>query len=338
MIGASSLLAVMAAGCGADESDPTPSPTATAAPTSRVVHHKFGETEVPVSPQRVVSVGWDEHDLILTFGVIPIMQRDSWGDQPYGTWLWAQPALGDARPELITDSEEIPYERILAMNPDLVMATWAGIDQETYARLSEIAPTVAQHPDYEDWETPWDARALQVGAVFGKEAEARALVDAIESRIVQIREDHPEWQGLEAVTVTLGEGTFAVAMEGHSRGKLMLDLGFAFPPEIVAAAGGESHAEFSRERLSVLDCDLVLWVNGQDDPSPIVDLPLRSSLDAHTQGREVYCDKVLTAAFSIQSPLSFNFLLDALVPEIEAAIDGDPTTTVELAVEYGVAP
>lgn len=331
LISSAALAGLLAVGCGSDD-DSGDDET-----DSRVVQHKYGETQVPGSPERVVSVGWDEHDFILTFGYVPILQRDSWGEQPFGTWPWALPSIGEAEPDTFTDAEEIPFERIASLEPDLIMATWAGIDEETYNRLSEIAPTVAQHPDYEDWETPWDVRARKVGQVFGMEDEAERRIQAIADRITEIRESHPEWQGLEAVSVTVEEANFSVGLEGHSRGKLLLDFGFSLPQEIVESASDENTALFSQEQLQLIDCDLIVWVNGQDDPSPIVDLPLRSTLAAVEEGREVYCDKVLTAAFSIQSLMSYEYLLDALVPEIEAAIDGDPSTPVEAAVEYGLA-
>lgn len=234
--------------------------------------------------------------------------------------------------------DDIPMERIVELKPDLIMATWAGIDEDTYNKLSEIAPTVAQHPDYEDWETPWDARTIRIGQVFGKEQEAQEIIDGIAERIKQIAADHPEWSEMEAVTVTTGDGEISVATEGHSRGKLMVDLGFKLPREIVDAADGGITAAFSVEQMQIVDRDLLVWVNGSDDPGPIVDLPLRTTLNAHTEGREVYCDKVLTAAFSIQSPLSYGYLLDVIVPEIELAVDGDPSTVVTIAAQNGIAP
>ncbi|MCW5696189.1 MAG: ABC transporter substrate-binding protein [Bauldia sp.] len=301
---------------------------------TRSITHKFGATEVPADPQRVVSVGWDEHDMMLTFGVVSVLQRDAWGEQPYGTWPWAIPALGGAQPE--TFSDDMPFERILAMEPDLIMGTWAGIDEDTWRRLSAIAPTVAGHPGYDDWATPWDERVRFIGAVFGQEEKAEAEIAAIAQRIADIRDAHPEWQALEAVSVTVDDTNFYVAAEGHSRGKLLLDLGFILPDEIAAVAV-DGNAAIARENVAILDRDLVIWVNGQDDSSNIVNIPLRTRLAAHAEGREVYCDKVLTAAFSIQSPLSYNFLLDTLIPEIERAVDGDPATPVEAAVAYGIA-
>lgn len=332
--GAAALAAAFLAACG-DEEESTPTPTSTPTTSTRRIKHKFGETEVPLNPQRVISVGWDEHDLILSFGVVPILQRDSWGEQPFATWPWAQAALGEAEPATFMD--DMPLEQIAALEPDLIMATWAGIDEDMYGLLSAIAPTVAQHPDYDDWAAPWDVRAVQVGAVFGKEEEARAQVQAIGDRITAIRDAHPEWAGLQAVSATNPDaGQLSVDMATHSRGQLLKDFGFVLPEEIAALTEDGTFSFLSAEQINLLDRDLIVWVNGQDDPSNIVEFPLRETLAAVGEGREVYCDKVLTAAFSIQSLMSYNYLLDQLVPEIEAAVDGDPSTKVQKAVEYGL--
>jgi iron complex transport system substrate-binding protein len=47
---------------------------------------------------------------------------------------------------------------------------------------------------------------------------------------------------------------------------------------------------------------------------------------------------MLADAFSWSSPLSFDFLLDEMVPNIEAAVDGDPQTKVPTAEAVGLAP
>lgn len=49
------------------------------------------------------------------------------------------------------------------------------------------------------------------------------------------------------------------------------------------------------------------------------------------EGREVFVDQLLGGAFSFASPLSLDYLLDELVPELTAAADGDPSTVVPSA-------
>ena len=43
--------------------------------------HKYGETEVPPDPRRVVAVGLSGHDYVLALGVVPVGLIDWYGDQ-----------------------------------------------------------------------------------------------------------------------------------------------------------------------------------------------------------------------------------------------------------------
>ena len=56
--------------------------------------------------------------------------------------------------------------------------------------------------------------------------------------------------------------------------------------------------------------------------------PDYSRLDVATQRREVYLneDDTLGKALSFVTPLSIPYLLDGLVPQLAAAVDGDPGT------------
>lgn len=303
----------------------------------RVIRHRFGVTVVPAHPTRVASVGYEEHELLLHVGVVPVLQRDYFGEQPCAVWPWSRDLLGGRQPATFS-ADPIPLDAVADARPDLIMATNAGLDEATYAALSAIAPTVAQSADHADWETPRDQLLLDVGRVFGRQRLAQALVDETRLRVIAVAEAHPEWRGLVAASVTLHDEGVLVDLDGHSRGSLLLDLGFALPGDLDGPRIGERHALLGDRGVAGLDRDLLLWVDGRDEPSEIVDLPGRRALDAHRAGREVYLDTVMTGAFTVQSPRAIAYLLDRLVPEIEAAIDGDPVTLARSAVGAGLAP
>lgn len=111
---------------------------------SVTVRHAFGDTTIPGPPQRVVSAGLTEQDDLLAVGVVPIAVTDWFGGEPFGVWPWAQRQLAGAQPAVLNLDNGIPVEEIAALKPDLIVATNAGLDADTYAKLSEIAPTVAQ--------------------------------------------------------------------------------------------------------------------------------------------------------------------------------------------------
>lgn len=74
------------------------------------VTHKYGTTEIPAKPERVLSLSFQNHDNLLALGVQPVGIRDWFGNQPNGVWPWAQEALGDAEPALLKG--DINFEQI----------------------------------------------------------------------------------------------------------------------------------------------------------------------------------------------------------------------------------
>ncbi len=124
---------------------PSPKP-APAAPGggSVTITHLFGKTVIKQPPKRVVSAGFTEQDDLLALGVVPIAVTNWWGDQPFAVWPWAQSKLGDARPVVLNLDNGIQVDQIAGLKPDLIVAINAGLDADTYQKLSAIAPTVPQ--------------------------------------------------------------------------------------------------------------------------------------------------------------------------------------------------
>lgn len=325
---------VTAAACGDD--DPG---TATggngASGETRTITHAFGETEVPVDPQRIVSVGYEEQQFILHFGEVPVLQREYFGEQPFATWPWDTPYLNGAEPDVFT--EEMPYERIAAAEPDLIMAVNAGLDEEMYERLSEIAPTVAHVAGTEIYAATTEQMFRLVAEVFGKEDEAQEMLDETNAQLAEIAAAHPEWEGLHAGSLTVYDPIINADNTQHARGQLLAALGFAEITEDVLPYQ-DDYPTVPFEQVDLLDVlDVGIWIVGDPTPEIVFDIPLRDSLRLHTEGREIYADFVHSAAFGTL-PHQVDFLMEWLVPELEAAIDGDPATPVESAAEAGLAP
>ena len=192
----------------------------------------FGETVIESKPERVVSVGYTEGDLILALGVTPVAIRDWYGDQPNGLWPWAAatPAAQAGDIEVIP-SAEINFEQVAALNPDVIFAIGSGIDQEQFDTLSAIAPVVAQSDEYNDFGTPWDVAQVMIGKALGLEAEAQALVDDVNAPVRGGRRRPPGLAGPERhrVATISADGTIGAFTDGDNRGHLLTQLGFVIP-------------------------------------------------------------------------------------------------------------
>jgi iron complex transport system substrate-binding protein len=283
----------------------------------------FGETVIPAKPERVVSVGFTEGDLILALGVTPVAIRDWYGEQPNGLWPWAAESPAAAAGDIeVLPSAELNFEQIASLRPDVIFAIGSGIEQPDFDALSAIAPTVAQTDEYNAFGTPWDVTQLMIGKALGLEAEAQALVDGVNEKFAAIVEAHPEWQGQSGTVAVINtDGSSGAFTDGDNRGHMLTQLGFVIPEEITTIAGESFYADISAEQIGLLDTDLLVYTAYPAADRPVIDaLPLVQGLSAITEGRNVFVDDITAGAMAFSSTLSIPFALDALVPQIEAAL------------------
>lgn len=325
----------------APESTDEPEPTAVSETTDEpeeedsadafpvTIEHKYGSTEIPEQPQRVVSVGYSEQDELLALGVVPVGLRYWYGPYENGVWPWAQDQLGDAQLEIIA-SDVINFEAIAELNPDLIVGITSGMTQEEYDSLSAIAPTLAQSGDYVDYGVPWQEVMRVLGQATGNSAAAEEIVTDLEDRFADIRASHPQFDGATMAVAFSFNGLPGVYASQDGRPRLLAELGFVTPELYDEVAGDAFYLTFSEEELpEFLDVDTVVWLAGSDEGIELIqNHPLRPTLRVAQEGRELFLGELLGGAFSFSSPLSLNFLLDEMVPMLEAAVDGDPETIV----------
>jgi iron complex transport system substrate-binding protein len=331
LIGAGSLLVLgggALAGCGGGGSG---GGAGGASGETRTIRHKYGNTEIPGTPERVVAVGFTDQDPVLALGVTPVAVREWFGEQPYATWPWAQDELGDATPEVLP-ATELNFEQIAALEPDLIIGVSSGMTGEEYDSLSQIAPTLAQSGEFVDYGVPWQEQTRAIGRALGRKGgRAEELVADLEGRFAGAREEHPEFEGASGVVVglTSEERSYTPSPYGPQdlRSRFLTSLGFEIPAEIAELAGDSFFVDLSRERLDLIDTDVLVWVKVlADDYEAVRDDPLYRRLAVAREGRDLFLDDTLSGALSFGSVLSLPFALDEIVPMLAAAVDGDPET------------
>ena len=293
------------------------------------IENQFGTTEIESKPERVVSVGYTDGDYILALGVTPVGIRDWYGEQPGGLWPWAAESDAASAGDIeVLSNEDISPEKVAALDPDVIIAIGSGITEEQYETLSQIAPTVAQTDDYAEYGTPWDVAQLTIGKALGLEAEAEAIVDDTKAMIADAAAAHPDWAGKTANFSVIGnDGSWYAYGDQDTRGRLLTELGFAIPAEVLDLAGDLFYAEGSAEEIDVIDADVLLYTGYTDeDQATIEALPLFTAVPAIAEGRGVYIDIATGGAMSFSTTLSIPYALDAIVPLIEGAL-GDGATS-----------
>jgi iron complex transport system substrate-binding protein len=318
------LAALLLTACGSD-AEPAGSPAGGGAfPVA--VEHKFGTTEIATEPKRVVTVGYTDQDITLALGVVPVGVGDFLGGYDWRARPWAQEALGGAQPKVVA-GQEINYEAVAELRPDLIIAINAGLKKAGYEKLSRIAPTVAQSGDYIDFGMPWQDQTLLVGRALGREDRARQVVADVEAKFSAFRDEHPEFEGRTAILAYGGPDGYGAYATGDNRSRFLSDLGFKTPEKIDALAGKSFYVQFSQEQFRLMDQDLVVMYGARDD---ILANPVFKRLDAVRDDRVVYLDLTdqVAGALGFASALSLPYLLDEAGPAFAAAVDGDPATAV----------
>jgi iron complex transport system substrate-binding protein len=299
----------MAAACS------RPNPGKVANDGSITVKHVFGETKIPAPPKRVVSAGFTEQDDLLAVGVVPIAVTDWFGGEPFGVWPWAQPKLAGAQPVVLSLADGIQVDQIASLKPDLIVAINAGLDKDTYTKLSAIAPTIAQSGPDAFFE-PWKDQAAAIGQAVFKADDTTRLIAAVDDKFVGVAKNNPQFAGR---TVLLLGGTFyedgvRITTPGW-RTDFLTNMGFTIPD-----TGGEL---VPREKMaSVLDgADVLIWTTESDDEqAALLADPIVAKLRATIANRNVFTGKDLAGAIAFASTLSYPVVSDQLPPMLARAL------------------
>jgi iron complex transport system substrate-binding protein len=325
VLAALALSAVLAA-CG-DDGEEGSAESASSGAFPVTVEHKFGSTEIPKEPKRVVALGYTDQDPVLALGVVPVGVGDFLGGFDWRKRPWAQEALGGAEPKVV-GGQEINFEAVAAQRPDLILAINAGLKKGDYDKLGRIAPTVAQSGDYIDFGMPWEEQTELVGKALGREDRAQRAIDDLEAKFAEVRDEHPELEGKTAILAYGGPDGYGAYSTKDTRSRFLADLGMKTPKEIDKLAGDAFFTEFSQEQFRLMDRDVVVMYGKKSD---VLANPVFRRLDAVKEDRVIYVpvESGFAGALGFASTLSLSWLLDDSAERLAAAADGDPKTPVE---------
>lgn len=303
----------IAAACSSDKSA-----SGTPGGGAVTIKHAFGETVVPSPPARVVSAGFTDQDDLLAVGVVPIAVTKWFGDEPFGVWPWAQPKLGNAQPVVLSLENGIQVDRIAALKPDLIVATNAGLDQDTYTKLSAIAPTIPQS-GYAPFFEPWKDQATAIGvAVFQTDAMA-ALIKGVDDTWATIAKDNPQFKGK---SVALLQGTTVwqdslIASLPSWKTDFLTQMGFVIPDSLAQYGRGDDRAFIPPAQAvqALSGIDVLVWkTDGDADVAALRANPNVAALLAQKERVSIFTTHELSGAIAFASPLSYPAVADQLTP------------------------
>jgi len=310
--GAAAGLLVVAAPAACSSHKPAPTGTGGSQPVT--ISHVFGETTVPEPPKRVVSAGFTEQDDLLALGVVPIAITNWFGDQPFAVWPWAREKLGDAKPVVLNLDNGIRVQQIAGLKPDLIVATDAGVDEDTYQKLSAIAPTIPQSDGYAFFE-PWKEQATAIGRAVFQPDRMKSLINGVDQGFAGVADKYPQFKNKKVlllqgklhqdnVVATIGWGT-----------EFLTRMGLAVADSINPFAVDQLRAFIPRDKINPVlgAAELLIWTtDDENDQTALLANPDVAAL----RDRSVFTTKDQAGAIAFASPLSFPLVADQLPPLI----------------------
>jgi iron complex transport system substrate-binding protein len=271
------------------------------------------EIEVPVAPQRVVTLSEQDLDGALALGVTPVGTVNGRGQ------LTPPLYLGE-RVEGITSVgslAEPSLERVAELQPDLILVggLFAALEA-ILPDLQQIAPVVVTYANADDWKTAF----LGTANALNRMEEAEAFLSDYDARIQDIQSRLGENANAEVSIVRWNpQGPGIMAMDSFSS-RIARDLGLVRPASQQYVEGFSHSEPLSLEQLDLLEADWLFLGTLNADGAAAMETAQSSPL--YRQLRVVQDNRVIlvdgTVWTSRGGPLAVHLVLD----DIEAALAG----------------
>jgi iron complex transport system substrate-binding protein len=293
-------------GTSTPESTPAASDTSTSdasnEATTRIYTDKAGrKVEIPVNPQRIITINMTAEAIAL--GVKPIGAADN--------WLEALDDLQKEGIESIGAVASLNIEKILELEPDLIITPERVTNEETWEALSKIAPTVVG---------PFFGDAFEnlrtVGDLLGRSEDAEAWISDYEEKAAKTKESLSDviTEGKTALVVQLSSQKAIYIYPSSTWPTVHEVLGLVLPDaeELRELTAG---ADLSLEKLAEYDPDYIFVTGNPDEQykEEILSGSVWKSLSA-SKNNQVY---IIGNRLSSGDVLALDWALDEIVRAVE---------------------
>lgn len=234
--------------CGSDSEAGGDGEAAADSETVSITDAQGRSVEVPVNPEVVVATDWSVIRTLTGLGIevdaVPSANFELPDDL-------AQHA-GDDVPTIGT-VQEPDYEAINELEPDLVIIAGRSGNPEILAEMEKLSPAVidmsVRYEEPSGQLAVAEERVVQLGSLFGKEAEAQGQIDDVLAQIEEVSAQVTE-TGETALFVQVSGGTASAYGPGSRFGIVYDAFGYAdtgAPVDEEGSHGQEISQEFFSE-------------------------------------------------------------------------------------------
>lgn len=212
------------------------------------VEHAMGTTEVPCTPQRVITLGQGQTDSTLALGVEPVGIVEPWTDEFY-----------DYLPDVvhnikIVGSELEPdLEAIAALEPDVILGSKLRHEQ-IYGQLAEIAPTVFS----ETIGRTWKGNVSLWAKALCRPEEGERVLSEWDERATAFREELGELSDTTVSLIRFMPDEVRIYLTGFP-GSVLREAGLERPEaqQVDDWEASEQLTAISQERIPEMDGEVI---------------------------------------------------------------------------------
>lgn len=225
---------------------------------SRSVPNAFGDTPIPATPQRVVTLYQGATDSAVALGIMPVGVVDAWLEKPMYRYL--RDALAGV--EHVGLETQPNLEKVAWLAPDLIVATRFR-HERVRPLLEKIAPTVATGTVFD-----FKATLALMAEATGRESRARELLQDWDDRMADFRQKIADKLGddwpQKAAVVRFKSDHVRIYSTGFA-GSILSELGFEQPDSLHDQGWGMKLT--SEENIPVMNADVIFVLLEPDDPA-----------------------------------------------------------------------
>ncbi|SBV97985.1 Iron ABC transporter permease [uncultured Eubacteriales bacterium] len=333
------------AACSAPEAGPgsTPSPSqtpdssATSLPETGegefpvVIKHAFGETIIESKPERIATIQWANHDVVLALGVVPVgFSAANYGvEDDSGLLPWTKAKLkelGEENPNVFQDTDGLDFEAIADSKPDVIMAAYSGITQEDYDILNRIAPVVPYQTT--PWMTQWREQVTYTAMGMGMVEEGEQLIADTEALIAEKAAEYPQLKDKTVVWVNFNATDLSklhMYTPTDPRGAFLYELGLTYPESVLSVIEDSTKysQSLSAENADALyDADIIIGYGSDELYQAVKADPVLGKIPAVKKGAVVLIPgNTPLGAAGNPNPLSIEYTIDEYLALIAEALD-----------------
>ena len=233
------------------------------------VTDNYGEKTVPSPPKRVVALDNRSFELL-----------DSWGIKPVAA---ARQLVPNSIPGIADDEDIIDIgnhrepnlEAIVAADPDVIVSgqRFEKFDDEMQKLVPDATLLDFEPRDGEPFDRELIRQTLELGDVFGKQAEAEQAVQEFTEAVQRARNAYDPEQKVMALNVSGGEIGYVAPGVGRVWGPLFDLIGFTPALEVANASDDHQGDDISVEAIAGANPDWLLVLDRDAGVKSITDSP-----------------------------------------------------------------